>query len=88
MAPPDKPDPHAERVHASFDSLHEAIGEKLDPAARAAMERLQAAAAERDGAAVRKQLTEVRNRHGWLYRELVAHPRLQALLDELALLGL
>lgn len=88
MAPPEKPDPHAERVHASFDALQESIGEKLDPTARAAMEKLRAAAAERDGSAVRKQLTEVRNRHGWLYRELVAHPRLAALLDELALLGL
>lgn len=88
MAPPEKPDDHAERVHASFDSLHESIGGKLDPTARAAMEKLRDAAAQRDGAAVRKELTEVRNRHGWLYRELVAHPRLQALLDELALLGL
>jgi len=87
MADGEKPD-HEARVRASFDALHESIGDKLDPAARAAMERLRAAAAERDGAALRKQLTEVRNRHGWLYRELVAHPRLAALLDELALLGL
>ena len=88
MAAPEKPDPHAARVHASFEALHESIGEKLDGPAREAMEKLKAAAAQKDGAAVRRQLTEVRNRHGWLYRELVAHPRISALLDELALLGL
>ena len=88
MAPPEKPDEHGKRVAASFEALHASIGEKLDPAARAAMEKLRDAAAQKDGAAVRKQLTEVRNRHGWLYRELVAHPRVAALLDELALLGL
>jgi hypothetical protein len=88
VTPPEKPDPHSERVRASFDSLHESLGEKLDSGARAAMDKLRDAASQKDGAAVRKQLTEVRNRHGWLYRELVAHPRLQALLDELALLGL
>ena len=88
MAEPEKPDEHTARVHASFDSLHESIGSKLDAPARDAIAKLRAAAAQRDGAAVREQLTEVRNRHGWLYRELVAHPRLSALLDELALMGL
>jgi hypothetical protein len=88
MAESKKPDEHAARVNASFDSLHESIGEKLDGPAREAMARLRAAAAQKDGAALRAGLTEVRTHHGWLYRELVAHPRLSALLDELALMGL
>jgi len=33
-------------------------------------------------------LKELRDQHGWLYRELASHPRLANLLDELALLGL
>jgi Tfp pilus assembly protein PilO len=52
------------------------------------VEKLRAAAASKDGEALRAQLTDMRERHGWLYRELVAHPTVAALLDELALLGL
>jgi hypothetical protein len=81
-------DDHAARVHESFDSLHEKLGPKLDAGARESVEKLRAAAVQKDGAAVREHLTDVRQHHGWLYRELVAHPTLSALLDELALLGL
>jgi hypothetical protein len=88
MTDPEKPDEHAARVRETFDSLHATLGEKLDAEARESVEKLRAAAALKDGAALRAQLTDVRQRHGWLYRELVAHPRLSALLDELALLGL
>jgi hypothetical protein len=88
MAEPGKPDEHTARVRETFDSLHEKLGEKLDAGARESVEKLRAAAVQKNGAAVREQLTAVRERHGWLYRELVAHPRVAALLDELALLGL
>lgn len=82
------PDDHASRVHETFNSLNERLGAKLDAGARESVERLRAAAVEKDGKAVRQRLTEVRESHGWLYRELVAHPTVAALLDELALLGL
>ena len=88
MAERERPDEHTTRVRETFDSLKDKLGEKLDAEAREAVEKLRAAAAEKDGAALREQLTEVRERHGWLYRELVAHPRIATLLDELALLGL
>lgn len=81
-------DDHAARVHESFDSLHEKLGPRLDAGARESVEKLRAAAVQKDGAAVRERLIEVRQRHSWLYRELVAHPTLAALLDELAMLGL
>jgi hypothetical protein len=85
----DKPpsDDHAARVHESFDALHATLGDRLDESSRAAVERLRAAASEKDGAALRKQLTELRESHGWLYKELAAHPKVATLLDELALLG-
>lgn len=88
MGENDRPDDHAARVRESFDSLREQLGTKLDAGARESVEKLRAAAVQKDGAAVREHLIEVRQRHGWLYRELVTHPRLSALLDELALLGL
>ncbi len=88
MAERERPDEHTTRVRETFESLKDKLGEKLDEQASEAIEKLRTAAAEKDGAALRKQLTEVRESHGWLYRELVAHPRLATLLDELALLGL
>lgn len=81
-------DDHEARVHESFDSLHEKLGSRLDAEARESVEKLRAAAVQKNGAAVRAQMSDVRQRHGWLYRELAAHPTLSALLDELALLGL
>ncbi len=83
-------DEHESRVHESFDSLYEKdpVRGRIDDAGRDALEKLRAAAAARNGAALRSGLKELRDQHGWLYRELAAHPRLANLLDELALLGL
>jgi hypothetical protein len=36
---------------------------------------------------MRESLSAVRDRHGWLYRELAEHPELSNLLNELALWG-
>ena len=82
------PDEHAARVHESFDSLHAQVGGRLDAAGREAIEKIRAAAASKDTAALRAHLTDLQERHGWLYKELAAHPRVANLLDELALLGL
>ena len=81
------PDDHVERVHASFDALHEKVGGRLDEESRSAIERVRAAAVERDREAMRTQLDDLRERHGWLYNELAAHPQVATLLDELALWG-
>lgn len=81
------PDDHAERVHASFDALQQKVGGKLDGAARTAIEKVRIAAAERDPEALRAHVDALRERHGWLYKELAAHPQIATLLDELALLG-
>jgi hypothetical protein len=82
------PDEHEARVHESFDALHEQVGQRLDETGRGAIEKLRAAAVAKDGAALRAGLNELRQGHGWLYRELAAHPRIANLLDDLALLGL
>jgi hypothetical protein len=84
----EKSEDHEARVRESFDSLHAQVSGKLDEAGREAIEKLRAAAAARDGEALRAGLKDLRDRHGWLYRELATHPRLANLLDDLALLGL
>jgi hypothetical protein len=87
---PGERDEHESRVHESFDSLYERdeVRGRIDDASRDAVEKLRAAAAARDGEALRKGLKSLRDEHSWLYRELAAHPRLANLLDDLALLGL
>jgi hypothetical protein len=87
MADPPEND-HAARVRTSFDAFHEKVAPKLDDDSRAAMEQVRTAAADRNGEALRTGLKDLRDRHGWLYRELATHPGLANLLDELALIGL
>jgi len=79
---------HADRVRGAFDSFSERLHGKLDDETRESVEKLRQAASEKDADTLRRRLTEVRDRHSWLYRELVEHPEIASLLDELALLGL
>jgi hypothetical protein len=36
---------------------------------------------------MRTHMESLREQHGWLYKELAAHPQVATLLDELALWG-
>ncbi len=81
------PDDRAERVHASFDDLHRQVEGRLDAASRDAIEKVRTAAAQGDRESTRAHMESLRERHGWLYEELAAHPRVATLLDELALWG-
>jgi hypothetical protein len=86
----DEHETHQKNVRESFESLYEReqVRGRIDDSGRDALEKLRTAAAARDGAALRTGLKDLRDQHGWLYRELAAHPRLANLLDDLALLGL
>jgi hypothetical protein len=80
-------DDHSARVQEAFDSFHQKLGDRLDSGARESVERLREAAARKDADRVREHMGEVREQHGWLYRELAEHPAIATLLDELALWG-
>jgi hypothetical protein len=80
-------DDHSARVQEAFDSFHQKLGDRLDSGARESVERLREAAARKDADSVREHMGEVREQHGWLYRELAEHPAIATLLDELALWG-
>jgi hypothetical protein len=80
-------DDHASRVRQAFDSFLDGRAENLDAHGQGLIDRLRDAAANRDREGLREHLTEAKERHGWLYRELAAHPQLATLLDELALWG-
>jgi len=75
------------RVREAFDSFDKKLGERLDPHAREYVQKIRESAAQKDAEGVREHLTAVRERHGWLYRELAEHPAIASLLDELALWG-
>ena len=81
-------DAHQERVRAAFDDLGIRLGDRATPEARASVERLRAAALEKDAPGLRGQLDDMKEKHGWLWEELTAHPRVAALVNELALMGL
>jgi hypothetical protein len=80
-------EPHEERVNRAFDSLHENLGDRLTGEGKESVERLRAAAAERDAAGVKEHLASMKENDSWLYRELAAHPDVAALINELAVWG-
>ncbi|MDQ2870002.1 MAG: hypothetical protein M3S32_04615 [Acidobacteriota bacterium] len=80
-------DDHEKRVRDAFDSLHKNVGDRMDDDARRSVEGLRTAAASRDREQLRSGITDVQQRHGWLYRELAEHPDVSNLLNELALWG-
>ena len=79
---------HQERVRAAFDDLGTKLGDRVSPEARAKVESLRAAALEKDAVRLRGHLDDLKQRHGWLWEELSAHPRVAAIVNELALMGL
>ncbi len=78
---------HESRVREAFDSFLGRHGKRLDEDGHGLLRQMRDAAARKDPERLREHLTEARDRHGWLYRELAAHPQLATLLDELALWG-
>ena len=78
---------HETRVRDAFDSLHRNLGERLDDTTRTSLDGLRNAARRRDTESLRRELSTVREKHGWLYRELAEHPELSNMLNELALWG-
>jgi hypothetical protein len=81
-------DVHQERVRAAFDDLGVKLGDRPTPEARASIENLRAAVLEKDVARLRGHLDDMKEKHGWLWEELSAHPRVAAIVNELALMGL
>ena len=90
MTDTEKPPPaddHSARLKEAFDSFNRKLEDRLDSDTRASVEKLREAAARRDADKVREHMGEVKEQHGWLYRELAEHPEIATLLDELALWG-
>jgi len=83
----DQEDVKDARVQEAFDAVRRDLDGRLDVEEQAAVERLRDAAAGGDVARAREEMASVRERHGWLHEELVKHPSLATVIDELALWG-
>ena len=83
----DQEDVKDARVQEAFDAVRRDLDGRLDVEEQAAVERLRDAAAGGDAVRAREEMATVKERHGWLYEELVKHPSLATLIDELALWG-
>lgn len=81
-------DEYHDRVNSAFDDLDAKLGDRATPEARASFANLRAATLEKNAARLREHLDEVKQKHGWLWEELAAHPRVAALVNEFALIGL
>jgi hypothetical protein len=82
------PKDHSGEVHEAFDDLHEKLGSRVTSDTKVRVEALREAVLAQDGARVKAHLAAMKESHGWLWTELTAHPRIAALIDELALMGL
>ena len=85
---PKRPDDNSDEVHAAFDDLHERIGPRATSDSKIRVEALREAVLAQDAASVKAHLEEMKSSHGWLWTELTRHPRVAALVNELALMGL
>jgi len=85
---PKPPEDHSDEVHAAFDDLHERIGTRATSDSKIRVEALREAVLAQDASAVKAHLDEMKASHGWLWTELTRHPRVAALVNELALMGL
>jgi len=75
------------KVHEAFEAVRRDLDGRLGVEEQAAVERLRDAAAGGDAARAHEEMASVKERHGWLYEELVKHPSLATVIDELALWG-
>ncbi len=75
------------KVHEAFAAVRRDLDGRLGVEEQAAVERLRDAAAGGDAVRAREEMASVKEQHGWLYEELVKHPSLAAVIDELALWG-
>lgn len=78
---------HEQRVHEAFDTLKADLGDRAGGEDAEAIERLREAALRKDAGEVRQSLDVLARANSWLHEELIQHPKIANLIDELALWG-
>ena len=81
-------DEHYQRVRTEFDQWRGTVKDRLQPHDEEHVEGIQEAVLIRDSERARHHLEMTKANSGWLYEELMKHPRISAFIRELAIFGL
>ena len=76
------------RIHAAFGSLHRTLGERVNEQDEQRVLGIREAAISGDRARAKEHLTKVKQESSWLYDELMKHPEISAIMQELSIMGL
>ncbi len=79
-------DNHAERVTGAFGSLEQSLGTRLSEAEER-LRPIREAALRRDRSKVEEHLAATKHESNWLYEELIKHPQIARILEELNIMG-
>jgi hypothetical protein len=78
---------HERRVHEAFDALNADLGDRAEGGAKEEIERVREAALRKNASEVRERLDMMERANSWLHSEMLQHPKIASLIDELALWG-
>ncbi len=81
-----KEEKHAERVTSAFNSLEHKLGERFTKEEERVLG-IREAAIRRDKAELEKHLGAAKKESSWLYEELMKHPEISAIMQELSIMG-
>lgn len=79
---------HHERVSNSFNEWRGSIRDRIQPHEEEHVKGIEEAVIVGDSDRVRHHLEQTKESSGWLYEELMKHPRISAFIRELAIFGL
>ena len=77
-----------ERIDNAFGSLQQSIGARASKADEARVSGIREAIAAGNNRQAQEHLTAVQQESSWLYEELMKHPEISAILQELSIMGL
>ena len=81
-------DEHYERVSSSFNEWRGSVRDRLQAHEEEHLDEIEKAVIARDIERTRERLEMTKENSGWLYEELMKHPRISAFIRELAIFGL
>ncbi len=78
---------HEERVQKAFGSLSDTLSERASKSDEERVSGIREAIATGNVAKAEEHLSAVKQESSWLYEELMKHPEVSAILQELSIMG-
>lgn len=76
-----------ERIQGAFGSLHEVVGERASEREVERLHKIREAVISGDRTRAKEHITATKTESSWLYEELMKHPEISAILQELSIMG-